>query len=563
MRVAETTRQDGQAQPEVDFGPLVDAQVTAGDGTPEQKSWSLVRPVTLIGFSQHSHIRVDALGVESVHAALLNTGDAVVLADLASRQGIYCGTQRIRTRVMRSGETFRLGGCLLRLDIESGHGGGSLDASQVIRMPQPVRLKAVRGGAMDWTTDVIGAVIGSRPGCSVRLDSREVWPLHAILTRVGRQVVVASLAADKSIRVNDKPVNAAPLASGDTLTVWPIALQVTIGQERTVRPDSTVAAEEPQEQKPMTNVQRAEGLPSQAGPAAQAGGPPPSVEAPPPAAPALSLPSGPAVVPPGPAGEIPQLGSRLVQMEEELLNSSRQLRQWQQQLELYANGLIRRDAELTQRASQLDQLQNTLLESQARIQKRSEEMNQARIELQAQIERREAETAADRQQLALRAGQLDALQEELKQREERLRQQYAEFQRKHDHLTGQIEDFEAQQAELQARLDAFEPQRQEICRQAERAEQTKRELEELAKTLEAAKEDLARREAQMAERLQVIDRFRQVLADAWVHFGSWIEESKKTPPAARPDIGAARQPSTQELQDGENTGNGKKKRGWW
>ncbi len=563
MKAVDTVSQDLRVQQEVDFGPLLEAQVTAGDGTPEQKSWSLVRPVTLIGFSQHSHIRVDALGVESVHAALLNTGDAVVLADLASRQGVYCGTQRIKTRVMKSGESFRLGSCLLRLDFELGHRGGFVYAVQALGMPQAVRLRAVRGGALDWTTDTIGAVIGSRPGCTVRLASREVLPLHAILTRVGQQVVVASLAADKPIRVNDKPVHAVPLANGDTLTIWPITVQATIGHEQKATPEGAAPPNDSQEQKAMTNVPKTQAQSSAATQISDAEARPPVSEGPPPAAPGVSLPGGLEAVPPGPAGEIPQLGPRLMQMEEQLLNSSKQLRQWQQQLELYANGLIRRDAELTQRSTQLDQLQSALQESEAQLQKRCEELDKARIALHAEREKMEAEHAAGHQQLAQRAGQLDALQEQLKQQEAPLLQQQAELKQEQGHLTEQIEEFEAQRAELQARLDAFEPQRQEICRQTEQAEQTKRELQELAKRLDAAKEDLARREAELAERSRVIDRFRQVMAEARLHFGGLIEEQQPMNPAANPGAPTSELPLAQEPQDGDGTDGGKKKRGWW
>jgi pSer/pThr/pTyr-binding forkhead associated (FHA) protein len=563
MRAVETGNQDLPVQQAVDFGPVLEAQVTAGDGTPEQKSWSLVRPVTLIGFSRHSHIRVDALGVESVHAALLNTGDGVVLADLASRQGVYCGTQRIRTRVMHSGDTFRLGSCLLRLDIESGQGGALLDDSQVLKMPQPVRLKAVRGDALDWTTDVIGAVIGSRPGVSMRLTSREVLPLHAILTRVGGQVVVASLAADKSIRINGRPVHTVPLASGDVLTIWPIALRVTVGPEQTVPPDIATRAEDSQEQQAMTNVQKAQVESSNENQIPDAQAMPPVAEGPLPTAPDVPVPSGPEAVPPAPAGQIPQLGSRLMQMEEQLLNSSKQLRQWQQQLELYANGLIRRDAELTQRSAQLDQLQSALQESQAQIQKRSEELDRDRTALQADREKMEAEQAAARQQLALRAGQLDATQEQLKQQEDQMRQQQAELNQEHDHLAAQIEEFEAQREELQARQDAFEPQRQEVCRQTEQVERTKQELQELANKLEAAQEDLARREAETAEQSRVIERFREVLADAWVHFGGLLEQPNAGPADAEPAAAEALAQPAPMPQDGNGTDGGRKKRGWW
>jgi pSer/pThr/pTyr-binding forkhead associated (FHA) protein len=213
----------------IDSGPLLDAEVTAGAGSPEQKSWSLVRPVTLIGFSRHAHIRVEGYGVEAVHAALLNTGDAIVLASLASRQGVYFNTQKIRTRVMRSGECFRVGSCLLRLGLDRDTPG--LDPACALKLPEVVRLRMTQPAAQDWTLDSVGAVIGRRPGCDVRLPSREVLPLHALLTRVGRQVVLASLCADKAIRINGATTCVHPLQTGDTLTIWPVTLRMTFGRD--------------------------------------------------------------------------------------------------------------------------------------------------------------------------------------------------------------------------------------------------------------------------------------------------------------------------------------------
>jgi len=212
-----------------DSGPLLDAEVTAGAGSPEQKSWSLVRPVTLIGFSRHAHIRVQGLGVEAVHAALLNTGDAIVLTALVSRQGVYFNNQKIRARVMRSGESFLLGSCLLRLGLDRS--APRLDPARVLKLPEVVRLRMTRPAEQEWTLESVGTVIGRRPGCDVRLPSREVLPLHALLTRVGRQVVLASLASDKPIRVNGAPTGVCPLQSGDTLTIWPVTLHMTFGRE--------------------------------------------------------------------------------------------------------------------------------------------------------------------------------------------------------------------------------------------------------------------------------------------------------------------------------------------
>ena len=352
-----------------------------------RKPGAWLRPVTLIGFTQHAHIRVEGLGIESVHAALLNTGDAIVLADLISRQGVYCGAERIRTRVLQPGDSFRLGTCLLRLDFDpDAHGTGS-DASQVLHLPHAVHLKTVQGEPQEWLSDAIGAVIGSRPGCDIRLASKDVLPLHALLTRVGRQIVLASLAADKSIRVNGMPSNISIVQGGDTLTIWPITLRLTLAGPNAVLPINETRLPDLQEAARYDERIAASSMLVKGNRIAD-------IEA-------ADGPDDPSLasldaVPPAPLGEIPDLGSRLLQMEEQLRDSSRQLRQWQAQLEKYANGLIRRDAELTKRSDHLDELQGALQVSEGSIQKRSEELDQAEAALQAKredIARRESRLA--------------------------------------------------------------------------------------------------------------------------------------------------------------------------
>jgi hypothetical protein len=377
--------------------PLLDAEITAGAGTSEQKTWRLVRPVTLIGFTQHAHIRVEGSGIESVHAALLNTGDAIVLADLVSRQGVFCGADRIKLRVLQAGDFFRLGTCLMRLDCEPGAHLPAVSDEKILRLPQMIHLKTVSGEPQEWFCDAIGTVIGSRPGCSVRLASKDVLPLHALLTRVGSQIVLASLAADKSLRVNGTSASVSIVQGGDTLTIWPITLDLKLAPANSVASALETFPPALQEQPDMANVAKA-----QPALTTKDGDDTPETATPIPSAPPAATSGTPApgeldAPPPAPTGEIPELNSRLLQMEEQLRDSSRQLRQWQAQLEHYANGLIRRDAELAKRSTQLDQLQSALQTTEGRLQRRSEEVGQMEASLQTQREdlaRRESQLAA-------------------------------------------------------------------------------------------------------------------------------------------------------------------------
>lgn len=301
-----------------EVGELLQAEATAGAGTLEQKSWSLARAVTIIGSSRHAHIRIDEPDIEPVHAALLNTADAIVLADLNSRQGVFFDGRRVKTQVLQPADSFRLGTRLLQVDFTSSECRRS-SAQSVLSLSTKVELASTRGATGQWSADAVGTVIGSRERCDIRLESRDVLPLHAVLTRVGEQVVLASLAADKPIRINSGSVSASVLEDGDMLTIWPIVLRVSMTQQG----------------KPAANCPDGRSLAE-------------------------------------------------LQEQEDMSTTTRHLCQWQQQLEDYAAGLVRRDAVLTHRAQELDDLQVQLQQKEGHLQRRWQETQQAQAALDEQ-----------------------------------------------------------------------------------------------------------------------------------------------------------------------------------
>lgn len=385
METLSTTSSEAGSSERRPLDGLPAAALTAGAGTAGQKTWNLARPVTLLGSSRHVHIHLDDLGVEPVHAALLNTGQAIVLADLVSRQGTFLDAQRVRARVLQPGQSFRLGSFLLRLDAAAVPVLSPADPEDLLRLPELVTLCVSRGQAGQWTASAVGTIVGSRPGCDIRLPSKDVLPLHAIVTRVGSQVVLASLAADRSIRINGAATNLSVLQTGDVLTIWPICLQVSMTPSRPDRaPMPAMPGTQAKEQAEMSTRQP------------QAAVQPCDRSEPP-----APLPAG-LAMPAAPDGEIPQIGSRLIELEEQLRNSSKQLRQWQQQLEQYANGLIRRDAELTRRSEQLDQLQSRLQQVEGALQTREQKLaeQEGRLLLETrQVQQTQQDLQAQRRQV--------------------------------------------------------------------------------------------------------------------------------------------------------------------
>ncbi len=233
-----------------------------------------------------------------------------------------------------------------------------LEPDLAVRLPAPVRLRTEHGEAGEWTVQTIGAVIGSRPGCDVRLASREVLPLQAVLTRVGSQVVLASLAADKPIRVNSTTTQVAVLQSADTLTVWPVTLRMTIGQmEGPSQQKNEMPTENRGEQQDMIDAREMESPAGSTDYVAERQDAWATAQVPAATTVGRDAPTDEATQEsPRVSGEaMSQPGSLLTPTKEGIPASPEELRQWQQQLEQYAEVLVRRDAELSKRARQLDE----------------------------------------------------------------------------------------------------------------------------------------------------------------------------------------------------------------
>src|SRR5262249_9897706 len=67
-------------------------------------------------------------------------------------------------------------------------------------------------------------LIGSAPGCDLRLPGAEVPPVLCLLARRAGSVALRKLASAAPLHVNGKPVSAAPLTDGDRIAIGPFEL---------------------------------------------------------------------------------------------------------------------------------------------------------------------------------------------------------------------------------------------------------------------------------------------------------------------------------------------------
>ena len=93
-----------------------------------------------------------------------------------------------------------------------------------------VRLELRHGSARPTTHDVadVSFLIGSVPGCDLRLPGANLPPVLCLLSREPDGVTLRKLAPTQAVLVNARPVSSAPLADGDRLTIGPCELLVQV-----------------------------------------------------------------------------------------------------------------------------------------------------------------------------------------------------------------------------------------------------------------------------------------------------------------------------------------------
>jgi len=554
MNETDLANQVTQAPTDHALGPLLDAAVTAGAETSDQKSWNLARPVTLIGRSKGAHIRLDEPTVEPLHAALLNTGDAIVLVDLASREGVFLDGQRIQQRPLRSGESFRVGMHLLRAEINASKGEPEAEsdwADRAVQLPWPMTFQVVRGSPGQWTVRHVGATIGTRPGCAITLAGKEVRPVHVLISRVGATPVLVNLAGGRSVRLNGTPVSTCQLSSGDVVEVHPYSFKVmdspcaeAAGSATQEQPPSESFEERPsmaatQELMDSADAERAATGSERSGSAESTDEANLVQQSQSLAEPDAAEPAADAIIPEAPVPDVHQFESRLQQVQEQLLDSSKQLKQWQQQLERYANKLILKDAELSKRARQLDELQQHLQKTQEELQQRTQQLEQSKSELDEQRRDLEAERSAlasEREQISQQRAALETQAQQVRSEEEALQQKYGEFEKIREELQTQQQQLDRQREDLQQQIEQLQAEQLAFRQQREQIEQVEAGLQQRLQDLLDREQQQRELQERLNEQAALIDKFGRVVVEAWQGFAAVVSDSPAAGAPAEEDL---------------------------
>jgi pSer/pThr/pTyr-binding forkhead associated (FHA) protein len=225
-----TTRAKGAPAALPSSAPLV--RVTAGIGSPTQKTWNLRKPITLIGAQRPASIVLHDREVCKAHCVIVNTGTDVLIKDLHTPSGTLQNKERIDLAVLSDGDVVTVGSTSIQIAIQapndaSGDSGVELEYIDPKRFPKPFVLR-LEHTDQRWKIEDAVTVIGRFEQSVIRLDQEAVSSRHAVLFRFGGSIAVYDLASRAGTKVNGFATEFAVLQNGDRITLGPLTLVVEV-----------------------------------------------------------------------------------------------------------------------------------------------------------------------------------------------------------------------------------------------------------------------------------------------------------------------------------------------
>ncbi|UCG17445.1 MAG: FHA domain-containing protein [Phycisphaerales bacterium] len=205
-------------------------RTTAGIGTAGQKTWTLRRPVTVIGSGSHSTIVLTGPAVAKAHCAIINTAHAVLLKSLYPQSGTLCNGQPVDLVLLNDGDVIQIGEQRIQLAIQQAKGRNEKTAADVsfcdpFLAPQPVRLEQI-GGADRWTVDSSVCLAGRHPAVPIHIDHPDVSLAHTVFFYFAGQPAFCDLGSRTGTWLNGQRQTMAFLNSGDQLCIGPVEMKV-------------------------------------------------------------------------------------------------------------------------------------------------------------------------------------------------------------------------------------------------------------------------------------------------------------------------------------------------
>jgi pSer/pThr/pTyr-binding forkhead associated (FHA) protein/archaellum component FlaC len=437
----------------------------------------LSRPVSLLGARRDCHLPLPHPDISKIHAAVVWTGAAFIVRDLASRTGTRLNGRSIRSAPLRPADVLEIGPVKIRADATAPYPQPPAESDDGLRLPAPVAFEF--GGRRIETCDN-ALVIGRRHTADLVIDNPDVSVAHALVFAFDGRLALCDLGSRSGTLLNGQRIESAFLRDQDVIEIG--------GEKLLVR---------------WT-------------------GPKP----------------GPAEVSPAPGSACPDASDpqqtedldqtiALVQSQlgaacARIMQRTRELQERERKLEARELALEQARREADQRISAAAAQAAALEQQRKALETERQALERLRGELQEQ------------------KSCLDQRQAEVTQQEEALRQQAAKLEATSAEVAAQREALSALQREIRDQQAAAHKLAEELAKHQTELEALAKELQARDAELKHREALLAQREARDAELLRKIEQFKAMLRQAGELFANTTAPvGQSSGQTARPDSASA------------------------
>ena len=460
--------------------------VTAQLPTGASKSWSLLKPVTVIGSRRHAQIIVREEHVNRSHAAIVNTGVHVLLVDLFSDAGTYCNGRLVTRELLKDGDVVRVGCTDLQVSIELPPNPvvprrGILAFDDPLKMPKAMRVVQVDTDE-GWEIVDSTAIIGNCKQAAVGVYAEGIARAHSLIFATINGIGIMDLGSSTPLKINGNEKQMAYLRRQDRLLIGKTGLMVEFPKadgsvqagRRKGLPEETTGDESqggsaPSDVAAQPHGQMEDGSLVRRGNEARAVGGS--------AAAVMDSSEAPFTEQP----ELESLGSKISALQEELAESWGEINEWKKKLTLEHNNLTVGKQELQNKEKELRLLA-------AEVEHRTSKV----ADQEQQCEQQHSEFSA-------REAAIDMLKAGLDSRDLKIREQQAKLATVTDELETRQSEIVRRKAELDKIRAEVEHRSSKVADQELRCEQQQSEIDGRNAEIEKIKADLDGRDLEIRE----------------------------------------------------------------
>ncbi len=454
--------------------------VTARLPTGETKSWSLLKPVTVIGSRRHAQIIIREEHVNRSHAAIVNTGAHVLLVDLFSDAGTYCSGGLVTRALLKDGDVVRVGSTDLQISIELPPNPivprrGIVAFDDPLKMPKAMRLVQVDTDE-GWEIVDSTAIIGNCKQAAVGVYADGIARAHSLIFATINGIGIVDLGSSTPLKINGNEKQMAYLKRQDRLLIGKAGLMVQFPKEgggaqagrRKGLPGNATGDESrdgsgPAEVSAQSHRQTEDGSLVNRGIEARAVG-----------GSAVAVMDS-SEVPFTEQPELESLGSKISALQEELAGSWGEINEWKKKLTLEHNNLTVREQELQNKetelrllAAEVEHRGRKAADQEQQCERQQSEIATGEVELEkarAGLDGRDLEIREQRAKLATVTSELETRQRECEQRQSEIAGRKAELEKikaEVEHRSSKVADQEHQCEQQQSEIAAREAELEKI-----------------------------------------------------------------------------------------------------